>query len=223
MIFEIEAKTKGKKAKKAIIMKKVTQIIITVFIGLLLIPLSPIDNSYELEIKKWQEEQNLEFRNPKTSPLTTEDLAKFTALKFYDINKDFKVEADFELNTSPQKFGMKTTTTRLPIYVKYGVASFKLSGKKLKINIYKNVELAKQAKYKDYLFLLFTDKTSGKTSYAGGRYIDLRIPKKGDKLHIDFNKAYNPYCAYNHNYSCPIPPADDYLDIEILAGVKAYH
>ncbi|RLD40467.1 MAG: hypothetical protein DRI86_15200, partial [Bacteroidetes bacterium] len=164
-----------------------------------------------------------EFNNPKTSPLTDEDLVNFKELEFYSINEDFKVEAKLELNNNQKEFGMKTTTDRLPVYVKYGVASFKLKGKNLKINIYKNVELAKKDKYKDYLFMLFNDKTSGLTSYAGGRYIDLRIPKNGKSLTIDFNKAYNPYCAYNHKYSCPIPPEEDYLDIEILAGVKAYH
>ena len=90
-------------------------------------------------------------------------------------------------------------------------------------NIYKNIELSKREQYKDYLFMLFTDKTSGITSYGGGRYLDLRIPKNGNKLHIDFNKAYNPYCAYNHKYSCPIPSNDDYLDMEIKAGVKKWH
>jgi len=204
-------------------MKKITQIFITVFIGVFVMQLSPKDNSYSSEIKEWQEELNSEFNNPKTSPLTDEDLVNFKELEFYSINEDFKVEAKLELNNNQKEFGMKTTTDRLPVYVKYGVASFKLKGKNLKINIYKNVELAKKDKYKDYLFMLFNDKTSGLTSYAGGRYIDLRIPKNGKSLTIDFNKAYNPYCAYNHKYSCPIPPEEDYLDIEILAGVKAYH
>ena len=204
-------------------MKKSIQVFITLFIGIFVIQLSPKDDSYKAEINKWQEEQNAEFKNPKTSPLRAEDLAKFTALEFYDINRDYEVEATLELNSNQKEFGMKTTTNRLPIYVKYGVASFKLKGKDLKISIYKNVELAKREKYKDYLFMLFTDNTSGTTSYAGGRYIDLRIPKSGNKLTIDFNKAYNPYCAYNHKYSCPIPPEEDHLDIEILAGVKAFH
>jgi len=204
-------------------MKRITNIINTILIGVFVMQLSSNDNSYNAEIRKWQEEQNAEFKNPKTSPLTTEELAKFTALEFYDIDRNYEVEATLELNKNQKEFGMKTTTDRLPIYVKYGVASFKLNGKDLRINIYKNVELAKREKYKDYLFMLFTDNTSGTTSYAGGRYIDLRIPEKGSKLLIDFNKAYNPYCAYNHKYSCPIPPEEDHLDIKILAGVKAFH
>jgi uncharacterized protein (DUF1684 family) len=165
---------------------------------------------------------NEEFKNPKTSPLTDEDIKIFKKLDFYPIDSNFRVVALLKLNKKKKEFGMKTTTSRLPIYINYGIASFKLNGKKFKINIYQNVELSKKEKYKDYLFMLFTDKTSGKTSYAGGRYIDLRIPKDG-KLLIDFNKAYNPYCAYNHKYSCPIPPEEDYFDMEIKAGVMKYH
>ncbi len=180
------------------------------------------DNSYIEEIRTWQQEMNAEFSNPKESPLTVEDLAKFDHLNFYEINPSFRVKAKLKLDLQKKKFGMRTTTSRLPVYTKYGVASFTLNNRKFKINIYQNVELSKKEEYKDYLFLLFTDKTSGKTSYAGGRYIDLRIPKKNEVIIIDFNKSYNPYCAYNHKYSCPIPPKEDYLDIDIKAGVKKW-
>ena len=75
--------------------------------------------------------------------------------------------------------------------------------------------------FKDYLFLPFMDDTNGEQTYAGGRYIDLRIPE-GNTLKIDFNKAYNPYCAYNEKYSCPIVPRENYLDVAVKAGVKVF-
>ena len=75
--------------------------------------------------------------------------------------------------------------------------------------------------YFDYLFLPFLDLTNGKTTYSGGRYIDLRIPE-GDTIIIDFNKAFNPYCAYSHHYSCPVVPSENYLDFEVRAGVKKF-
>ncbi|MDO3384294.1 DUF1684 domain-containing protein, partial [Gilvimarinus sp. SDUM040013] len=104
-----------------------------------------------------------------------------------------------------------------------GVASFTLKGKKFKLNIYQNQSLITSPEYKNHLFLPFNDLTNNTTSYEGGRYIDLEIPPAKSKIIIiDFNKAYNPYCAYNHKYSCPIPPADNFLDIEINAGVKKY-
>ena len=75
--------------------------------------------------------------------------------------------------------------------------------------------------YEDYLFLPFTDKTNGEETYAGGRYIDLSIPE-GDSITIDFNKAYNPYCAYNKKFSCPLVPSVNALDTKVLAGVKDF-
>jgi uncharacterized protein (DUF1684 family) len=175
--------------------------------------------SYIAEIKAWQEELNREFADTSESPLTAEDRARFHGLDFYPIDIRYRVTARFERTPDENQFGMKTTTERRPVYVRYGIAYFKLFDKNLKINIYQNIHLSKNEKYKDYLFMLFTDLSSGKESYAGGRYIDLRIPE-GDSIIIDFNKAYNPYCAYNHKYSCPIPPEEDHFDLEIRAGCK---
>ena len=89
------------------------------------------------------------------------------------------------------------------------------------MNLYQSLDLKKIEEYKDALFLPFTDLTSGVDSYGGGKYIDLKIPQ-GTTITIDFNRAYNPYCAYNHKYSCPIPPQENDLAIEIRAGVKKF-
>lgn len=182
----------------------------------------PTENNIEMhrkEILQWQQNLDIEFADSNESCLSSADRAKFTGLDYYPINYKFRIKAHFERTEGEKEFGMKTTTDRLPIYVRYGIAHFSFEGKHYKINIYQNVKLSKTEKYKDYLFLLFTDKTSGIESYAGGRYIDLRIPKTNEII-IDFNKAYNPYCAYNHKYSCPIPSEEDYFDMEILAGCK---
>ena len=89
------------------------------------------------------------------------------------------------------------------------------------MNVYQNQELIKQEGFENYLFLPFSDETNGIESYGGGRYIDLRIPES-NKLIIDFNSAYNPYCAYNDKYSCPIVPRENYLRTRIEAGVKKF-
>lgn len=117
---------------------------------------------------------------------------------------------------------MKTSTDRLPVYVKYGEAHFELDGKEVILNIYQNMNLVKKEEYKDYLFLPYKDLSNGKGSYGSGRYIDLNIPN-GETIILNFNKSYNPYCAYNYKYSCPVPPQENHLDLEILAGVKAFH
>ena len=97
------------------------------------------------------------------------------------------------------------------------IDDFKLKGQQFNLNIYQNVE----SEDKDYLFLPFSDETNGIESYGGGRYIDLRIPE-GNQLTIDFNSAYNPYCAYNDKYSCPLTPRKNHLDVEVKAGIKVF-
>jgi hypothetical protein len=116
---------------------------------------------------------------------------------------------------------MPTTTDRKSEEILFGIANFQLNGITQQLEIYQNRKLMLEEKYKDYLFLPFTDKTNGEETYSGGRYLDLSIPK-GDSIIIDFNKAYNPYCAYNKKYSCPIVPSINALDIKVLAGVKDF-
>lgn len=172
--------------------------------------------------KEFQETLNKEYGNREESPLTEEDFKTFKGLDFFPINEKFIVEAQFTRTPNEKVFKMKTSTTRLPEYVKYGELSFSIDGKTFKLNLYQNIDLTKKEGYEDYLFLPFSDLTCGKESYIGGRYIDMRIPKT-NTVTIDFNKAYNPYCAYNHKYSCPIVPLENDLEIEILAGVKKFH
>jgi uncharacterized protein (DUF1684 family) len=176
----------------------------------------------ETSVAKFQKDLNSEYADAKTSPLTAEDLAVFKTLDFYPINEKFFVIAKFIRTKNEKPFEMKTSTDRKPLYVKYGELSFTIEGSDFKLNVYKNIELSKKAEYKDYLFLPFSDLTSGKESYIGGKYIDLRIPN-GDTIAIDFNTSYNPYCAYNHKYSCPKVPLENDLNIEIKAGVKKFH
>ncbi len=172
--------------------------------------------------EKFQSELNQSYADSLKSPLMKEDLKQFKGLDFFSINEKYIVEATFIRTKKEKPFGMKTTTSRTPLYKKYGELHFEIDGKALKLNVYQNVDLNKKPGYEDYLFLPFSDLTCGKESYIGGRYVDMRI-QKGKTWTIDFNKAYNPYCAYNYEYSCPIVPLENDLDIEILAGVKKFH
>jgi hypothetical protein len=157
------------------------------------------------------------------SPLTEEDLKKFKTLEFFDVDENYNIEADFELTPNTPVFEMPTTTDRLPLYRKYGIARFTLNGKKMELSVYQSQELMTMVDYAEYLFLPFNDTTNGTLTYGGGRFMDLEIPKESSKkIRIDFNKAYNPYCAYNHTFSCPIPPSENNLPIAIPVGVKAY-
>jgi uncharacterized protein (DUF1684 family) len=179
--------------------------------------------SYEDEIKLHQYELNTQYSDENESPLTKEDLKTFKALDFFEIDKNYQVEAKFELTPNTPVFEMKTTTDRLPLYRQYGIATFTLNGKELTLSVYQNQNLMADIEYEDYLFIPFNDKTNGTLSYGGGRYIDVNIPSNNEKIMvIDFNKSYNPYCAYNSKYSCPVPPKENNLKTAINAGVKAY-
>jgi uncharacterized protein (DUF1684 family) len=175
-----------------------------------------------IDVEKFQKKINSEYADAKTSPLEEKDLKTFKTLAFYPVSNKYFVNAKLVKAENEKAFEMKTSTDRKPKYIKYGTVSFVIDGKSLKLNVYQDVELSKTDEYKDYLFLPFSDLTCGKESYIGGRYIDLKIPI-GNTISIDFNQAYNPYCAYNHKYSCPIVPLENDLNVAIRAGVKTFH
>ncbi len=177
--------------------------------------------AYIDSIESFQAELNREFGTKETSVLTEKDFKNFKGLEFYPIDSTYRVTANFIRTPDEKPFLMPTTTARMPEYVKYGEAVFSLKGKKFTLSLYQNTDAAFQKKYKNYLFLPFTDYTSGNGSYGGGRFIDMLIPP-GDNIVVDFNKAYNPYCAYNPTHSCPIPPEENDLKTFIKAGVKAF-
>jgi len=173
------------------------------------------------EILQFQKELNETFRNPETSPLPDRYRKDFDKLDFFEPDTNYRVIAKFVRTPDALPFMMPTTTDRKSEELVYGIAHFSLNGKKHQLEIYQNQKLMLQEEYKDYLFLPFLDNTNGEETYTGGRYIDLSIPAR-DAMIIDFNKAYNPYCAYNKKYSCPIVPKVNRLDIKIMAGVKAF-
>jgi uncharacterized protein len=171
------------------------------------------------DIKHFQSELNREYTNPLESPLDSIQRLSFKSHEFYPIDLSYRINAKFIRTPDETVFQMKTTGTKTPEYVKFGEAYFVINGKSFVLNTYQNIQLTKREEYKNYLFLPFTDNTNGVETYGGGRYIDLVIPEK-DSIIIDFNKAYNPYCAYSDKYSCPIPPKENYLNTEINAGVR---
>ncbi|SHF48131.1 hypothetical protein SAMN05444483_101274 [Salegentibacter echinorum] len=175
----------------------------------------------EVDAVAFQKEMNEKFMNPEETPLSSQDLKNFKTLDFFQVNEDYKIMANFVRTPAEAPFLMQTTTERTPVYVKYGELYFTLKGRDFKLNVYQNRELLLDSEYYNHLFLPFTDLTNGESTYAGGRYLDLKIPTKS-AISLDFNKAYNPYCAYNGKYSCPIPPAENDMNIAIKAGVKNY-
>lgn len=199
---------------------KNTFLLILMFVSLII----NAQNNFIKNVKDYQYKQNLKFHNSKTSPLTAKDIKTFEALEFYKIDKKFEVIATLVKEKDPVIFEMPTTTDRKPLYVKYGTLTFSIDGKQHTLNIYQNKDFGRAPQYRNYLFLPFADTTNGNGSYGGGRYVDvLTTDEKPDgTITINFNKSYNPYCAYNSIYSCPLIPEENTLSIAIKAGVKNY-
>lgn len=173
------------------------------------------------DIDRYQRTLNIEFLDTATSPLNKDDIKNFKGLDFFSIDESFRVTASITVSENSPTFGMESTTSRKPKYRKYGTLLFSLGEKVFNIPVYQNLDLSSKLEFQDYLFLPFTDLTNGESTYSGGRYLDLRIPK-GNTIIVDFNKSYNPYCVYNHKYSCPIPPKENFIEFKIQAGVKNY-
>ncbi len=138
---------------------------------------------------------------------------------FYPIDQMYKVEARLTLTPDSEVFEMPTSGKKTPRYRAYGNISFELGGESHTLTLYENLDLqAKSAEYADYLFCPFYDYTNGEGSYGGGRYLDFSKPD-GDTLIVDFNKCYNPYCAYLDKFNCPITPRENTVNAAIPAGM----
>jgi uncharacterized protein (DUF1684 family) len=145
-------------------------------------------------------------------------------LHFFPVNEKYRVTAFFNPAQDSPWFKMATSGLLTPLYRVYGTLTFTIKDTTATLYIYQSQSLMSSEKYKEHLFIPFTDMTSGEQTYEGGRYIDLNIPDiKDGQFIIDFNKAYNPYCAYVSNvYNCPLPPKENQLHIFIEAGEKKY-
>ncbi len=164
---------------------------------------------------------NAEYTDTAHSPLLPQDRATFSALERFPPDPGYVVQARFKAREG-RAFGMRTTTDRLPQFQAVGRLIFTLQGRKCQLTVYRDIALSKKPEYANYLFLPFTDLTSGEESYGGGRYIDLEAPL-GRVVEVDLNRAYNPYCAYGGRYSCPIPPPENHLEVPVRAGVLKFH
>ncbi|TWR30960.1 DUF1684 domain-containing protein [Mucilaginibacter pallidiroseus] len=175
---------------------------------------------YSTQLAQHRRAYKDDFLKEARSPLKEADLPK---LRFYDADSTYRVTATVEKLTDQNSFVMPVFSGQGREHIRYAVLKFTLHGRPMQLTVYTNTALASVPQYRDYLFLPFTDTTNGNETYGGGRYIDLREGDiKDGKLTLDFNKAYNPYCAYSAGYSCPKPPAENDLNIAIKAGEKLF-
>lgn len=154
-----------------------------------------------------------------TTPLDSAERLAFKGITFFPINEHFITEAVIKSINNDAIIAMPTSSGKTKYYKEYGILNFILEGKSCELKVYQSDPPIEG--YEQSLFLPFRDLTNGKTSYGNGRYIDLEIDDiKNGKLILDFNRAYNPYCAYSHSYNCPITPYTNSLNVAVEAGVS---
>ncbi|WP_420460994.1 DUF1684 domain-containing protein [Neolewinella sp.] len=174
------------------------------------------------EAANFQAELSATYLDPKRTILDSTKLAKLQelgGLPFFPLDPAYRVVAAFTPYADPEIVRLPTSSQRMAEFRVYGRASFTLGGQVLALDVLETTNPNVPEEYAGLLFLPFQDATSGSETYGGGRYLDLPKPE-GDKLMIDFNKAYQPYCAYSDGFSCPVPPAQNRLPVAVRAGVR---
>jgi uncharacterized protein (DUF1684 family) len=176
--------------------------------------------NYIQTIESYRAKYKAEFLEDKNSPLGK---AELKYLRFYHPDSSFKVVAQFERITDTIGFDMQTHNGVIKKYFVYGKVAFELKGTNSILFFYQSQKLMNKEGFEDYLFIPFTDETNYTETFGGGRYLDFKMSDiQNQQLIIDFNKCYNPYCAFKEGYACPIPPQENKLNIRIEAGEKLY-
>jgi hypothetical protein len=195
-------------------------IVTVVVISLLYSFMGSQDQTAYIEQIQHEREQKDEFmRNSKESPFA-EKKDSFTALQYYPADASYKVTASLVPVQDKKPVILATNDGKEQHYLEYAFAEFKLDGTNQKLLI---LEMMDMGPVKGKLFLAFGDETSAIETYGAGRYLDVVKTPGSNSITLDFNLAYNPYCAYTDKFSCPLPPRENLLAVAIRAGEKVYH
>ncbi|RYU81527.1 DUF1684 domain-containing protein [Hymenobacter persicinus] len=175
-------------------------------------------SQYAAGISKVRREKDDSFRRAKNSPLTAEQRDQFDSLRYFLPDKDYVVDATLERFDKGETVQIPLTDGKTESYLRWGRVNFELNKAPQQLLV-----LLKLDDKDGKLFIPFTDKTNGFTTYGGGRYLDVAAPLNGEKeVTLDFNQAYNPYCAYGAGFACPVPPAENRLSVEVRAGEQSF-
>ena len=174
-------------------------------------------NEYINSILEKRRQTDLFMEQSPDSPFPAEQRSTFQGLSYFPPDPAYRVTARLALIAGQEELLVPTSDGTVRRYLRYAWAEFDLQGKRQRLLLLKD----RDSRVSNRLFLAFRDRTSGKETYGGGRYIDLFQQREGE-ITIDFNLAYNPYCVYNYTYSCPLPPEENRLEVPIPAGEKMY-
>lgn len=171
---------------------------------------------YLKAVQGYRTEKNNFFLTSKETPL--EDPSSFDSLNYYAPDINYRIITEIKPTNDTSVHNINMSNGKQEAFIRYATVDFTLQGKPFTLYLFKHQEDGPDVKS---LFLPFTDLTNGKETYGGGRYVDVELGKD-NKVTIDFNLAYNPYCAYNPNYICPVPPKENHMDIEVPVGEKNF-
>ena len=180
------------------------------------------NSEFTKELKQFRKDYKKAMLADERSPF--ESKKELKSVTFFEPNENLKVKCLFIRTYEEKPFEMSTYSGDTKPYVKYGDLLFEIPGDATyRISVYQSLKGLKIPLYKDHLFVPFKDLTNGESTYGGGRYINLTLADiQQGIVYLDFNKAYNPWCAYGDGFSCPVPPKENHLNIKIEAGEKDY-
>ncbi len=165
------------------------------------------------ELEEFRAEKDQLFATDMQSPLTPDQRRSFHGLNYFPENPSLRLEVAVEEFPQKEKISMQTSTGDVQSYTRFGRFKFSVDGQEVELTLYAD---------RHGYFLPFVDGLAGKETYGAGRYLEPQLLGK-DRFLVDFNYAYNPYCAYNEMWSCPITPAENRLKVPVRAGEKNFH
>ena len=165
------------------------------------------------ELEAFRAEKDKFFGSHPQSPLTREQKKDFKGLHYFPENKALCLDVKVDEFPVKEPFAMQTSTGDVQLYEKFGRFQFMVDGSEAELTIYQS---------ENGFFLPFIDSLAGSETYPAGRYLEPEL-LPGGRFFVDFNNAYNPYCAYNEMWSCPITPAENRLKVAVRAGEKLFH
>jgi uncharacterized protein len=174
---------------------------------------------YQAFIDKDRKDKDEFMKSGEGSPFL-KDTIPFEGLKYFPANEKYNIKAKLEVIEEKKVVILGTSDGKEQKYLEYAYAVFDLEGVKNRLLILEVMDMGPQ---RGKLFLAFADESSGIETYGAGRYIDIKKVPAATTIELDFNLAYNPYCAYTESFSCPFPPKENILKVAILAGEKSYH
>ena len=165
------------------------------------------------ELEEFRTEKDRFFKTSRQSPLTPQQKREFKGLKYFPENPALHLEVNVETFPKLERIEMQTSTGDVQTYTRFGRFTFTVEGQEVALTIYGDGES---------YFLPFADSLAGVETYPAGRYLEPE-PLGDGRFLVDFNLAYNPYCAYNEQWSCPLTPFENRLKVPMRAGEKLFH